>query len=425
MMNINSQTTNALGAGTLGYKFLPKLLQATDQLGVTGRTFLTVGAAEFNRAVVEGHTQRLDRPGVRDVSPSNAEIAAAIGFTGSDFVAEQLREVWESVVCGVVDRVVQQTLRSRVAGSQTLWVQGMRTGHGKPAELLLRRLKERIPDQFIVAKSVLPEDGDQRPLAATGFDLFRRLKDDGVVAVTLLTDNDSPFAKRRTLAVQDDYEATALASFVGGLAQFAKNRAFGELGQRLGEWSSFAGWTFASQPLVPVYEGMGRRILRTFGAGPARYDIADVGHLVRVAQLTTEQALADPDARALAEPVDQTVPYYIVYTLPVPADATGAWQQFSNQVRRWLSNSYPLAVPLFTAGQGTPDSRATGRSWLQASVLYPLPSLPAPIALVLSGPSRDRVMRPRLLPASVDALPDLPPQDAVPAATRLPAYIPA
>ena len=147
--------------------------------------------------------------------------------------------------------------------------------------------------------------------------------------------------------------------------------------------SPFAGWAFASQPLVPVYEGVGRRILRGLGAAPARYDLGDVGHLVRVAQLTTEQALRDPDARALAEPVDQQAPYYVVYTLPLPLDDTSAWQQFSNQVRRWLSNTYPLAVPLFTAGQGTPDSRATGRSWLQASVLYPLPPLPAPIADLL------------------------------------------
>ena len=234
-MTNSSQTTNVLGAGTLGYQFLPKLLRAADQLGVTGRTFLTVGAAEFNRGVIEGHPHRLDRPGVRDVSPSNREVAHAIGFTGSDLVADETRSVWEPVVRGVIDRVVQETLRHKVVGSQTLWVQGMRTGHGRPAELMLRCLKERLPDQFIIAKSVLPEDGDQRPLAATGFELFRGLKEDGVVAVTLLTDNDSPFAKRRTLAVQDSYEVTALASYVGGLAQFAKNRAFGELGQRLGE----------------------------------------------------------------------------------------------------------------------------------------------------------------------------------------------
>src|SRR5262249_24438366 len=176
-MTYTSQTTNALGAGTLGYQFLPKLLRATDQLGITERTFLAVGAAEFNRAVVEGHTQPIDRAGVRNVSPSNDEIELAIGFTGSDLVAEETRAVWEPVVCGLVDRVVQQTLRSKVVGSQTLWVQGMRTGHGRPAELMLRRLKERVPDQFIVAKSVLPEDGDQRPLAATGFELFRSLKE--------------------------------------------------------------------------------------------------------------------------------------------------------------------------------------------------------------------------------------------------------
>lgn len=70
----------------------------------------------------------------------------------------------------------------------------MRTGHGKPAEVMLRRLKERIPEQFIVAKSVLTEDQDQRPLAATGYELFRGLQEEGVVAVTVL-----PHRQRRPL----------------------------------------------------------------------------------------------------------------------------------------------------------------------------------------------------------------------------------
>lgn len=419
-MSYTGQTTHLLGAGTLGYQFVPKLLAATDRLGVTERTFLTAGAAEFNRAVIEGSPVRLDRPGLRDVSPSHAEVSQAIGFTGSDFVAEASRAAWGPAILGMADRVVQQTLRARVTGSQTLWVQGSRTGHGKPAELLLQTLHDRVPDQFIVAKSTLPEDGDQRPLAATGLSLFRGLHERGVLATTVLTDNASPFAKAKMLAVQDAYEATALASWIGGLAQFVKNRAFGELGLRLGEQSPFAGWAFASQPVVVVHEGMGRRILGALGAASPRYDIGDVGHLVRIAQLTTEQALGQRAARALDEPVNARAPFYVVYTVPMATDSGTAWQSFSSQVRRYLTNTHPMAVPVFSSGSGTAEVAGLGRAWLQASVLYPLPAIPAPVADLLHPPAMARV-----LPLWRDR-PD--PLDAAAAAPALPAprlsYVP-
>lgn len=385
-MDSFSQTTNVIGAGTLPYLFIPKVLDATDQLGVTASSLITVGAAEFNRSVVANHPRALARAGVRDISPPLKDLGLGIGFTGRDSVASATRDRWQRVAFDMVDSLVQETLRRDILGSQTLWIQGMRTGHGKPAESMLRRLSERIPDQIIVIKIVIPEDEDQRPLAVIGYDLYHQLQEEGVIAVTLLTDNASPFVRRFTLDTQDRYESTALASLIAGQPQFGKNRALGEIGRRLQEQGAvFAGWSFASQAMVPTHQGLGRRIWAHLGDRSPRYDLADLGHMVRVAQLTATVALTDPDARAIAESIDAGRPHYVVFTVPMPADNTDAWQRFSNEMRRWLQAHHPNAVPVYASGQGAADPRTNATVWLQASVLFPLPAVPAPIREVLDG----------------------------------------
>lgn len=231
-MSDNRRITNILGAGTLAYDFVPKFLAACAQQGALA-SINTAGVAEFNRATI-AHAHPFSWPGVVNVSPDPQAITAAIGFLGDDGLAERSRRVWEPLTYETIDRAVQAIMQRRLTGSQTLWVQGMRTGHGKPANEMLQRLKEKVPDQHIVAKSVIGEDADQRPKAIIGYDLFQQLHERDVLEVVVLTDNASPFALARKLTIQDDYEARAWASLLAAQGQFAKTKGFGEVGHSLG-----------------------------------------------------------------------------------------------------------------------------------------------------------------------------------------------
>ena len=64
----------------------------------------------------------------------------------------------------------------------------------------------------------------------------------------------------------------------------------------------------------------------------------------------------------------------------------------TNRIRSLLARDYPMGVPLFVSGGGTPDPRFTGSYWLQCSLLFPLPVLPAPIA-ALTGKAQLKVKR--------------------------------
>lgn len=371
------RVTNIEGAGTLAYYFVPKIVAACDAMHATP-SLSTVGVAEFNRAV-NNQPLRLARPGVVDVSPAPKEIRTAIGYAGDDLFAETNRATWERLSYQMVDKVVRVTGQRRLTGSQTLWVQGLKTGHGKPAQEMLERQHERLPDGFVVVKSTLPDDADQRPKAVVGYDLFHDLHARKVVTVTILGDNSAPFAQTFKLSEQDKFEARALAALLAAQPQFGKNKSLAEIGRSLGEHSPFAGWAFCSRSLEPVKDGLGWSLLRGLRPSLPRRGQAHIAHVAHEARIATERALTEPTARAIDEEIDLSKPLFLIFIVPLPLGERQGWEAFSNELRRWLAVTYPNAVPIFCAGEGTPDPRYSGSYWLQVSALFPLPPIPRPI----------------------------------------------
>lgn len=380
------RVNNILGGGTLARQFIPSIRLAGDELGAS-RMFLTNGFIELNRSTYF-ERKGLDREGVIDVSPSPEDIKNAIGNAGSDEIAESNRENWEPLAQRMVDRIVQAHVDLRLEDGATLWTQGLLTGHRLPAGQVLRSLKKRIPKQFINVYSTLPDNFDKRDRLRDGYDLFHRLKAEGVIDTTFLTDNLSPFARRFSLAEQDRYVAKTLASLLAAQLHFTKNPSIAEIGRSLGDYAALVGMAFSSRSLVVAKEVAGWNLLRRTVGLPTR-GFGHLGNLVIEAKLGTEAALGEPEARAIEEAIDLRMPFVAVYTVPLrPSDKR--WITFSNEIRTWLMNYYPTATPVFVSGNGTPDSRFVGSYWLQVSILFPMPDVPAPLKAILESESLRR-----------------------------------
>jgi hypothetical protein len=387
-----NRVTSVVGGGTFSLLYLPRVRTQCDQLGATG-CLLTQGVLELNRATNYEPT-RFGRAGVIDVSPSRKELRNAIGNVGSIEIAESNRGVWAPLAQGLVDRIIKAYLNAKLVDGQMLWPQGLRTGHSLPADEALRELKQRMPKLHVVGLSVIPDDADKRERIRDGYDLFHRLKEDDVVSTTILLDNASPFAKTYTLEAQDRFSAKALASILVAQSFIAKSQSLGEIGRSLGDYAVFAGMSFRSRSLVAGREPRVWSPLRgVFGLPERGY--GNLGNTVQEAILATTEAISRPDSFAIEGQVDQRKPFFVVYTVPIRPDDAQKWISFSNQVRCWLANEHPKAIPIFASGSGTPRPGFQSSYWLQVSTLFPLPDIPVPIQQILKSENLKRRRMPR------------------------------
>lgn len=385
-MSDHERTINLLGAGTSSWALLPRYRASCDRLGATP-ALLTQGFAEFNRMTFRRRSN-FGRSGVIDVTPDPEEIHQAIGNANSDDIAELNRELWEGVMYRMVDKVLEAHHRTGLTDGVTLWVQGKNTGHGRPAETGLRSLKTRKPKQFIVVHSMLPDNADKRIRLQEAHDLSIQLKDEGIVDTTFLTDNLSPFVRRHTLDVQDEFIAAAFAGLIGAQLHFPRNPSLAEVGRSLGEYGAYVGLAFRSRNLAVSREvGWWIPLRRTFG-GPKRGRGALEDVLV-AAQLATKEVISESECRAIDEAVDTDKPFVLQYIVPLNRKDR-QWVTFSNRIRTWLLSAFPNAIPVFVSGNGTPDPRHSGDYWLQVSALYPMPDVPAPLQRILDTPNHKR-----------------------------------
>jgi hypothetical protein len=242
-----------------------------------------------------------------------------------------------------------------------------------------------LPKHQIVTKSVLPDDHAKRERLRDGHDRFVRLYDEQISATTILTDNSSPFALRFGLETQDQFDAIAMASLIAAQGHFLKSASLAEVARALGDYGAFVGMAFASRTLAVSKEvAWWRPIRERFGGFPRR-GTGDIDNVVNEAQQATMTAMTDPKARAIDERIDiERKSCFIVYTVPVPVADEKLWLLFSNRMRTWLANRYPTATPVFASGCGAADPRYAGSYWLQASVFFPMPDVPAPVSAILA-----------------------------------------
>lgn len=367
--------TNIQGAGTFPHLFFPRLIDTLEELGAS-RCILTMGDLEINRSTFHEPTN-YGRGGIKDVSPSPEQIKSAVGHLSSDKLALQNQENWEHLAKDLVSRVVREFVRAQLVDGQGLWCQGIKTGHGKPAELMLRDLKERLPRHFVVALSTIPDSFDKRQEVRGGHELFLKLQREGLIETTLLTDNGSPFAKTHNLDLQDRFLARALASLIGAQAQFNRNPSMAEVARSTGKHAPFVGLSFCSRELVVARSyPMWNLVRGAFGLPDKGF--GNLGNIIQEARTATKKALTDTQALAIEDAIDEHKPVFVVYTIPLsPQDGT-RWLEVSNALRTWLANKHDNVIPVFAAGRGMPTTRSRDY-WLQVSALFPLSEVPAPL----------------------------------------------
>lgn len=382
------RVTSLYGAGDFPQSFYDKLLKTCDQLGAT-RGILSVGVLDENR-ISNFQPTGWGRNGVVDLSPTPEQIKLAIGLSGSDKVAAVHHKLWIPLVDAMVQKAAQLLEEADLVDSQAIFAVGVKTGHSKPLELLIREMKKRKPHMHAMGLSVLPDQATKRDHIGDGYHLWLKLRHQGLVYSTILVDNCGPFALAHTLDRQDEFLAVGLSSLL--LAQLFNPRSMSlaEVARSLGQYGPFVGVSFWSQPIQPSRQVFGwpalTSLLRPFVNVPPRGYSRSVQTIVTEAQLATKQALHNPRARAIDERINKDHPFYLLYTIPIHPIEGRKWVEISSAITHWLANKYRRAVPLYAPGSGISlDGRANGYQ-LQVTALWPMAEQPKPIKEILASP---------------------------------------
>jgi hypothetical protein len=379
-----SRTTSILGAGSLYDGLAPKLVGALRNVDALS-TVLAIGGVNTDPDVELRRASSQSSPGVVDITPTITDPPKSGGsMTGLRRRSHDVDD-WSSEIRESVAALVRAHSENEVASGQIVWVAGYATGHDSIARIHLSEIRKALPRELVLAVTTLPaERGATRELART--QLFPELKAESLVDAVILTDNKSPLATAsgHRLELQDRYLATALASLLASSEHFETRDAFGEMVRTLGQLGTFASLAFSSHAVAASGDSEPPPAQRT----PAR-GIVDLTSVIRAAFGATEDAVRNPEARAIDDEIDLSMPLFVIYTLPF-LRSDSSWMTVSDGIRRWLSDHYPTARPFF-AGEQT--KRRLDRARVQASVLFPIARTPR----VLRGPQvRRRVRLPSL-----------------------------
>lgn len=379
MANKRQRTNNIIGAGTYAVDILPKYRAEAQRIDAR-QTILTEGRADFN-LMTTSTGSKLGGEGVMDVSPPPSQIKMVMGLSGKQKFSEQNREYWEEVANAMVDRISTAQEQAGLYDSQCLWCQGLGTGHADIAEHMVRKLKRVQPRMKIATDVVVPHDFDKLDeRVVSGYNLFTNLWEEGIIEGTLLTDNNSPFAKTYTLKVADNFKVTAIMSWILAPKQFKQNRGVVESIISLGDFGPFTGMAFASETLAIKKETFWWPLFKPVVNWVPKGTLS-LPNIIIKSEEAFEQALHNPNNRAIAEEVDTKKPFFAIFSIPLGVDEV--WSDITAQIRKWMSNKYPTAVPIFASAPGVPMPRASGAYHLQCSLVYPLPANPTAIVEII------------------------------------------
>ncbi len=374
-------THNLLGLGSFGHGALPKVHDAAQELNIL-HTILTEGVAGFNRGTTAGEPMP-SRDGILNVSPLPQEIKNATGFVGEQQIAEVNRPNWEGSAHRMIDRVIAAHQHAGLVDGQTVWFQSIKSGHTKPAEEALEDLHIRLPRQFVLAASVIPDETYLRDALHADPFLFVRLKDRGIIETTVLTDNLSPLALRFGLQKQDQFFSKGLVTLMAAQPHFRKQRGFGDIAHALGLYGAWVGAAFASRNLVGGTEvPWWVPVRKAFGY--SERGTGDLGDILIAAKEAALEVLTDPQAQAIEEPISPKKQAFLAFTVPLKLNDS-RWQPLSAEIKHWLTREFPWVTPVFASGSGTPDPRFTSHYWLQASLFFPMPDIPRVVQQILSN----------------------------------------
>jgi hypothetical protein len=366
------RTTNVLGFGEFADTFVPLLRKTADYFKAT-HTLLTMGVLNFNR-VSHSFQTRFDSAEVRDISPTPQEVEAIANRAGNfDDALRQLEH-------NMIDKMVEVNLAAQNLQGQCLWVQSLPMANSSVIEEAILNLKARQPDHRIIVIGRLPYSDQRSPCLRSDCELFARLRNNKIIAATILLDLSSPFAHSQGEEALELFTASAVSSLLVAHAQFQRNPTLADVVSRLGGHSSFLGMAFSSACIVNGRQSGNQHSQRTFFSKPPR-DFGNVSDAINQAKAATSQTLTKSLALSIEERIDQSRPLFLVYTVPIrPVDP--CWYEFTSQISSWLAGQFPTAIPVFASGNGTPNYLLYGEYFVQVSAFYPLSEVPSPLRLV-------------------------------------------
>jgi hypothetical protein len=251
------------------------------------------------------------------------------------------------------------------------------------AEELLEEIAVRQPGQTILGvTSILTPDRHTERLQV-GLESYLALHEAGIVTATLCTDERSRLARGISPEAQQEFVSTLLASMIRSPRDWERNHSMTDVARAMGREAEtgLVGIAVASESIaagkqVRVY-GAIRRLVRRL---PARGK-GDLEDIIRRGDRAVRRAITDPACGAIDEQIDTNRPFYVVFTVPLHA-TDSRWVSFIKATSASLAQDFPNAVPIYASGQGTPDPRVPGSYWIQASVLFALPAMPAPLQTI-------------------------------------------
>jgi hypothetical protein len=362
-----------LGGGRSAITGLRSLRSAADRLGATAQI---LGMGHIATPTPAGQLRTsFAGDGVTDLTPTGQEGHNTIDRDPDSLVHAQGH--------ALADNAIQAQFAAALSFGQTIWF-GAFDALMQLVEELLEEIVARQPGQTILAVGLIPTPDRYTQRLQAGLESYVALHAAGIISATLCTDERSFLARTISPEAQQDYVSTLLASMIRAPQDWEQSPSITDVARAMGREAEtgLVGVAMASECVAPgnqvgIYSAI-RRLARRL---PARGK-GDLDDIIRQGIKAAQRAITDPACRAIDEIIDTDRPFYVVYTSPLHS-TDPRWVHFIRATSKWLATNYANAVPIYASGHGTPDPRVTGSYWIQASVLFALPAMPAPLQAIL------------------------------------------
>lgn len=347
---LSYRTTTLVGIDRKGATFLPLLRAAIDVVGATA-LLRAQGICDISR-LSDAPCTTAARSGVPDLSTTQDEVRAAHAAPGG---AHMPQKVAERVIAALVDRVVEISLPEALGERNVLWIQDMRTIATSVSGL--RDLSRRLPHHTITVLGFPPAPDLRDEQFKHAYAHLITLREQGVIATTIVPDIRSPLVLRVGEEVQEVLLAQALAHGLVGHLHDDRNPSFAEQMVRLGARSPFVAAALGSTRVVSAaaqrerwYEAV-RRILRRHANGHEGHGQGALVDARSQARDLTRLLLHDETLRTVGAPLDvDTPPLFLSYSVPIRLDDTRI-RAFAGDLRPWLASTYPSSIASIVQGQ--------------------------------------------------------------------------
>lgn len=376
------------GAGTLSLHLGDKIVLASFQLGI-GDTFGAVTAGENNRTTLaQIKLPKLPR-GIYIVPPLDA-YQESFGFLADPERERRLRPQRLAHELKLNDRHIEAVFSRQLGSDFCPWIYSQTGGHRDIGIDRLADLQNRLATEVRLGLTVLPHEYALRdairldPLFPVG------LKDKGLLECTVEVDNLSAIVRRYGRPFQDQLVAMALASLMAGIWHFPNQRGPADVARALGRYCGRVGLSFGIRHLLPGQEYPGWGHARRIFGWPARGRGTQSDFVIQTIG-ACQDAIANPDWRALDEDYNGAKPAFMTITTPIqPRDRRRP--AYFAAVEDWLTSNHPNVTVIWVSGNGVPVPGLSTVSpyWVLSSLFYPMGDIPRAVQAILDSPCLTR-----------------------------------